>query len=220
MAVEIPNYNQIAQTSIAHEIATSATDSTYTFKTNTYDFGAGRFRITLTTVPMHQSEGRKWEAFFASVRTERVVYRPNQEWLDYAGRTQSPGNPIIQNDTESGDVLLMDNFDTSRPVVFSAGTYFHVFNIPIGEGGSQCLYQLVNDVKSVDGEMQNVRVFPPVRVPIRNGQWVRFGPDPNGPQHGDEDLPVGGEFYLMNQPILTYNSDNILQPVTFELAQL
>ena len=101
--------------------------------------------------------------------------------------------------------------DPDNPATLLAGWFFAVQNTE----GEEDLYTIRESVTGrefldANGDRDasaEVKVFPALRNSYTAGKWLHF-------------INPKGLFYVVNFPTFTFDSNRILQPLTFEVAQV
>lgn len=202
----IPSTPGLASLTWSHEATVGETTSPYTLERKTYDYGAQRLRAVCVTPSMSRENAATWMGFFARIRQteEPVLFGPRAlQNAEFEGKGHSPGNPRLASTAIAGNTLSITNLITTEEQLFPAGWFFSMEN----EDGDDDLYMIAEPMRSVMGSADaEMHIFPSLRGSYSQDKWLHF----NTPQ---------GQFHIINHPSFAFTADNLLAPITFELAQ-
>ena len=166
------------------------------------------------TPPMTYETSLRWQGMFAHLKQtgEPFEFGPGKlQNVTFPGITRRPGNPVTWIDHTSGSVFHCRGLDPDNPATLLAGWFFAVQNTD-GEEDLYMIKESVTGQEFLDGNgdrdaSAEVKVFPALRNSYGHGKWLHF-------------IDPKGLFYVVNFPTFTFDSNKILQPLTFEVAQV
>lgn len=203
----LPKTPGLATLAWSHDASVGSTTSPFTLQRKTYDYGSSRLRAVCTTPSMAKADAFLWMGFFARVRQteEAILFGPRAlQNAEFEGRAHRPGNPILRVNHDGGNVLQVKNLIETDDVTFPAGWFFSMENTD----GKSDLYMIAETftMTAGSGEEGEFKVFPHLRASYSVEKWLHF-------------IDPHGQFNVVNYPTFSFTSDNLLAPITFELAQ-
>ena len=197
-----------------YDCAIGETLSPFTLRRKAYDYGSSRLRAVCVTPPMSYDLGLRWQGMFAHLKMtgEPFEFGPGKlQDVNFPGIRRAPGNPVTWVAQSSGNVFQCRGFDPDNPATLSVGWLFAIQNVD-GEEDLYMIRESVTGQEYLDGNghrdaSANVKVFPALRNTYAAGKWLHF-------------IDPKGLFYVVNFPVFRYDTNRILQPLTFEVAQV
>lgn len=181
------------------QAAVGRSESPFTLKRQTYDYGSSRWKAIVTLIPMTREKASAWMAFFSKLRGQEFYLTDSSKDDVVTSET-----PTFTNTVASGSsVIATQGWTASQSNLLAAGDWFDV----TADNGKKALFQVLDAVSSDGSGNANINVFPNVRTQINSGAALNF----TGPK---------GVFLLDDAPAMRFDFNQLLQGLSFECSQV
>ena len=178
--------------------AIGRSESPFTLKRQTYDYGSSRWRAIVKLPPMTRTAASEWLAFFAKVRGSEFYLGDSSKADVVTAET-----PRIKTQASSGAVLATELWTPSTADLLAPGDWFDV----TAANGKKCLFQVLDAVSSDGSGEATISVFPNARTTISATTSLNF----TSPQ---------GTFVLDDAPAFNFDQSKLLKGISFECVQV
>ena len=137
--------------------ATFREQSPFSYAQDAQDWGGRAWEVDAELVPLSQSQGRAWEAFFASLKGSYGTFLmgdPNAA----TPSGSAGGTPLVAGGGQTGETLNIDGAAINQTGWLLAGDY-----IQLGTGSSSQLYRVLADVDTNGSGAATIDIWPSLR---------------------------------------------------------
>lgn len=181
------------------ETVVARSESPFTLKRQTYDYGSSRWKAIVKLPPMTRAKAQAWMAFFASLKGGEFYLSDSSKASVVSGETASLSATVA-----SGAALIAtQGWTPSTADLLTAGDWFDV----AANNGNTALFQVLENVTSDGSGNANVSVFPNVRTQINSGAVLNF----TNPK---------GVFVIDDTPSFRFDVNKLLSGLSFECSQV
>lgn len=165
----LPTHTGIARVRLIARDVVGVSTSPFNFTQQVYRHQGQRWEADITLPPMQRADAEQWSSFLLRLRGAYGTFLlgdPNGA-TPRGSASATPGTPVINGASQTGDELDIDGLPTSVTGYLKAGDY-----IQLGSGSSATLHKVLEDVDSNASGEATLNLWPKVRTARADGDTV------------------------------------------------
>ena len=156
----LPTVTGIQSVNFIVRNSVGATQSPFTYEQQIFKNPGQRFEADITLPPMPRASADVWNTFFIKLYGQYGTFLlgdPNAA-TPRGTASSSPGTPIVNGASQTGDQLVIDGATASQTGYLKAGDY-----IQLGSGASAKFHKVLQDANSDGSGNVTLTIFPDLR---------------------------------------------------------
>lgn len=157
----LPTVSGIAQIRLIARDVVAISASPFTFTQQTFRHQGQRWEADITLPALKRADADIWASFLLRLRGQHGTFLLGDPIAatPRGSAATSPGTPVVNGASQTGDELIIDGIPTSGSDYLKAGDY-----IQLGSGATATLHKVLEDVP-IDGSGQaTLNLWPGIRT--------------------------------------------------------